>query len=158
MPAAGNSAVFVVQSNQSMSRQALLTAYAGITATTLTVALYFFALGLPLVLPFSGIEIAALGAAFYVSGWRTGPQQVITIDANAVAVETGREAPEVRNEFQRQWAKVVLERPHIGWYPSRLYIRSHGRQVEVGRFLNEQERQGLAGLLAAEISAAPKTT
>lgn len=37
-----------------------------------------------------------------------------------------------------------LQRHATGWYPSRLTIRSHGREVEVGRCLNEEERERLA--------------
>jgi uncharacterized membrane protein len=42
--------------------------------------------------------------------------------------------------FQRHWARVVLKQSRGDWYPSRLLLHSHGRQVEVGRFLEEQER------------------
>lgn len=118
--------------------------YAGISTFVLVVGLCGLYAGLPLVLPFSGLEIMALGAAFYLNSWRGGVQQVITIDEDSVVVEAGRTAPETREEFQRQWARVILQRSRNGWYPSRLLIRSHGRQVEIGEFLNEQERQGLA--------------
>lgn len=145
---------FVIQPNRSMSWRGLLYAYIGIGAVTLSVGIWWFFAGLPLVLPFSGLEMALLGAAFYLSAWRGGMREVITIDQSAVAVESGRTAPERREEFHRQWAHVVLERPWNGWYPSRLLIRSHGRQVEIGRFLNEQERQGLAEQLGAVLRAA----
>ncbi|MGH8245853.1 MAG: DUF2244 domain-containing protein [Gammaproteobacteria bacterium] len=135
---------FVIQPNRSMSWRGLLYAYIGIGAVTLGVGIWWFFAGLPLVLPFSGLEMLLLGAAFYLSSWRGGVREVITIDQSAVAIESGRTAPERRAEFHRQWTRVVLERHWNGWYPSRLLIRSHGRQVEVGQFLNEQERQGLA--------------
>jgi uncharacterized membrane protein len=37
-----------------------------------------------------------------------------------------------------------MERSPIAWYPSRLSVAFQGQQVEVGRFLNEMERQSLA--------------
>ena len=135
---------FVVKPNQAMSWQSLLFVYLGITAISMTIAISFYVIGLTLILPFSGLEVLALGAALYVCAWRGGVREVITINENIIAVESGRDAPETRHEFQRAWAKVVLERSWNSWYPSQLLIRSHGRQVEVGRFLNEQERQGLA--------------
>ena len=118
--------------------------YLGIAAFTISVGVWFFIMGLTLILPFSGIEVLALGAAFYVTAWRGGVQEVISIDKDSIVVESGRHSPERREIFQRAWAKVVLEQSWNSWYPSRLLIRSHGRQLEVGRFLNEQERQGLA--------------
>ena len=142
---------FVIQPNRSMSWRALITAYGIVASTTMIVGAMCFAAGLPLVLPFSGLEVMVLGIALYMNAWRGGVKEVITISDRALAVEQGRQAPESRVEFQRPWAKVILERPGNSWYPSRLLIRSHGRQVEIGRFLNEQERQGLAQQLRATL-------
>ena len=46
--------------------------------------------------------------------------------------------------FPRHWARVKLRRPHSRLHPSCLTIESHGRRCEVGSFLTEQERRGLA--------------
>jgi len=135
---------FIVKPNQAMSWHALLLVYLGITALTLTIGVSFYLIGLTLILPFSGLEVIALGAALYVCAWRGGVQEVIRIDPDLITVERGRNIPESRHTFQRAWARVILERSWHSWYPSRLLIRSHGREVEIGRFLNEQERQGLA--------------
>jgi len=69
---------------------------------------------------------------------------VIRIVGDKIIVEIGRYAPEQRQEFQHYWTRLVLEHPRQRWYPSRLLIRSHGKQIEIGKFLNEQECQGLA--------------
>ena len=142
--AGGAQRTFVIQPNRSLSLRHLFFVYLGISSVVLAIGVLSLLAGLPLVLPFSGLEIAALGAAFYLTAWRAGVRQVITISNDRVVVEAGRTAPEARQEFQRQWAGVVLERLPDSWYPSRLYIRSHGRRVEIAGFLNEQERRGLA--------------
>lgn len=142
--------MFVVMPNQAMSWQGLVRAYTGIAAVALMVALYFYFLGLPLVLPFSGLELFCLGAVLYITAWNSDWREIITVNDESVSVQTGRHEPVSHCEFQRHWAKVVLLRSR-GWYPSRLLLRSHGRQVEIGRFLNEQERQGLAEILSAAI-------
>ena len=46
--------------------------------------------------------------------------------------------------FPRHWAQVKLRRPASRLHPSRLTIESHGRQCELGSFLTEAERRGLA--------------
>jgi len=66
-------------------------------------------------------------------------------------VEKGRRYPENQCTLARVWARVVLERCPKQWYPSRLLIRSHGRAVEVGTFLNEEERRRLAEELAQNL-------
>ena len=49
--------------------------------------------------------------------------------------------------FSRYSAHVKLRRAVSPWHPSRLTIESHGRACEVGMFLTEEERRGLAGRL-----------
>lgn len=142
----------VVEPNRSMSWQTLVSLYLLMVFVSLVIGLAYFHIGLTLVLPFCGLEMLALGAALYVTSWRGSIREVITVDDDSVAVETGRDKPVKRYEFQRNWTQVVLERPHVSWHPSRLLIRSHGRQVEVGRFLNEEERRGLAEALLKMIT------
>lgn len=142
--------IFVVMPNRSMSWSGLLGAYAGISAVTLAVAFYFYLQGLTLVLPFSGLELLFLGTVLYVTAWRSDWREVVSVTDATVSVETGRREPEKHFVFQRQWLQLILAR-RGGWYPSRLLLRSHGRQIEIGRFLNEQERQGLAEMLAVAL-------
>jgi uncharacterized membrane protein len=141
---------FVVMPNRSMSWRGLVGVYAGISAVGLLIAILFFIRGLTLVLPFSGLELLFLGAVFYITAWNSDWREVITVGDEVVSIETGRRGPVSHYEFQRRWARVILSRPG-SWYPSRLLIRSHGRQIEIGQFLNEQERQGLAEILAAAV-------
>ena len=142
---------FVIAPNRSMTWKQLLLAYCIIAGVSLAIAGYFWVQGLTLVLPFSGLELLALGAALYITAWRGGAQEVITITDDSVHVETGRRGPERRHDFQRYWTKVVLRRPWVAWYPSKLLLCSHGRKIEVGRFLNEEERRGLAEILRSAI-------
>ena len=135
---------FVVMPNKAMPWDQLVLIYSIIASFTIGVALGFFSQGLTLVLPFAGLEVVALGAALYISAWRGGVKEVISVTGDKIRIEIGHDSPEQSHELQRAWAQVVLQRPWNSWYPSRLYIRSHGRQVEIGRFLNESERQGLA--------------
>ena len=142
---------FVIAPNRSMTWKELLLAYSVIAGVSLTIAGYFWVHGLTLVLPFSGLELLALGAALYITAWRGGAREVITITDDSVYVEAGRAGPEQRHDFQRYWTKVVLRRPWVAWHPSRLLLCSHGREIEVGRFLNEEERRGLAVILRSAI-------
>lgn len=135
---------FVVMPNKAMPWHQLVLVYSIIAGFTIGVALGFFYQGLTLVLPFAGLEIVALGVALYISAWRGGVKEVISITGDKIRIEIGHDFPEQRYELKRAWAQVVLQRPWHNWYPSHLFIRSHGQQVEIGHFLNESERQGLA--------------
>lgn len=137
----------IIEPNRPMSWQTLVLLYLLMVFVSLVIGLAYFHIGLTLVLPFCGLEMLALGAALYVTSWRGSIREVVTVDEKSVAVESGRDKPTQRYEFQRPWTQVILERPSISWHPSRLLIRSHGRQVEIGTFLNEEERRGLAAAL-----------
>ena len=115
----------------------------------------FAMVGLWLILPFAGLEFMALWYCFYLSFRQTEHCQVITIDGDSVKVESGRRRPEITEQFQRSWAQVRLAKSTHRWYPSRLTIRSHGREVEVGKFLSEEERIELAAELRREIAPLP---
>lgn len=142
-----NSQRLLIEPNRSMAWQTVVALYLLMVFVSLAIGLAYYHIGLKLVLPFCGLEMLALGAALYVTSWRSSIREVVTVNKDSVAVESGRTKPDRRFEFQRLWAQVVLERSRNSWYPSRLLIRSHGRQVEIGRFLNEEERRGLAELL-----------
>jgi uncharacterized membrane protein len=96
------------------------------------------------VLPFAGLEIVVLGVAFYRCLSRSRIREVVTISRDTVSVERGRKQAEERWECPRAWARFSMERSPIAWYPSRLSAVFQGRRVEIGRFLNEMERQRLA--------------
>jgi uncharacterized membrane protein len=105
----------------------------------------FFALqGLWPVLPFAGLEIGLLWWAVQAS-LRAGRQrELILISDDSVVVERQGPARTSRILFARHWATVKLRDPLAALHPSRLMIESHGKACEVGRFLTEDERRGLA--------------
>jgi hypothetical protein len=51
----------------------------------------------------------------------------------------------------RYWTRVDLVRDPRSWHPSRLFLRCHGRSVEVRTRLVEAEREQLAAILQALI-------
>jgi uncharacterized membrane protein len=42
------------------------------------------------------------------------------------------------------WVQVKLEKPQYRGHPTKLAIKSHGKRIEIGRFLVESERKTLA--------------
>jgi len=96
------------------------------------------------VLPFAGLEMVALGWALRVSLQRRFHRQTITVTDDDVRVESCDRIYCSQVVFPRHWAQVKLRRPASRLHPSRLTIESHGRQCELGSFLTEAERRGLA--------------
>ncbi len=81
--------------------------------------------------------------------WRASARgEVITLSASTVEIACmgSREAPQ---RFHPYWAQLTLQPGRWRGWPSRLLLRSHGREVEIGAFLNEAERADLAQRLAS---------
>jgi uncharacterized membrane protein len=96
------------------------------------------------VLPFAGLELALLAWALHQSMQRRFHTQTITVSDSEVAVAEVDRQRSYRVVFPRHWAQVKMRDGFSPLQPSRLSIESHGRRCEVGSFLNEQERRGLA--------------
>jgi len=96
------------------------------------------------ILPFAGLEMAVLGWALRVCLERRFHRQTITVTEQDVSIDTRARARCEHVVFPRHWAQVKLRRPAVGQHPSRLTIESHGRRCELGSFLTEEERRGLA--------------
>jgi uncharacterized membrane protein len=96
------------------------------------------------ILPFAGLEMAVLGWALKSSMARRHHSQTITVSDVNVSVELRDRANSTQLVFPRHWAQVKLRRPASRLHPSRLTIESHGRQCELGDFLTEAQRRGLA--------------
>jgi uncharacterized membrane protein len=133
--------------NCSLTPQSARWFVGGLAAVTFTAAGYFAARGLWPILPFAGLEIGLLWWAVRAS-MRAGQQrELILITDDSVVIERQFQAERSRTVFARHWATVKLRDPPVARHPSRLVIESHGRACEVGRFLTEEERRGLAGRL-----------
>ncbi len=146
---------WIIRPNRSLTGFQVQACYAAIAAPVLAIGLGASALGLPLILPFSGIEALGLGIAFYVSWKRGERREIVGVDGDSVYVE--REPDQYRARFPRYWARIHLEAPGIPWYPTRLILRSHGRAIEIGAFLGEEERQSLARDLRSTLGMTAST-
>ena len=138
---------WIIRPNQSLSWRAVLWVYTFVAVCLLGMSTAFALKGYWPVLPFAGLELVVLGAAFYLCITRSRWREVVTVNHRVVRVERGRRQAEERWECPSVWAQVLLERSPIAWYPSRLMIAYQGRGVEVGRFLCDDERIALAEAL-----------
>ncbi len=142
---------FVLRPNRSMSWRGTLIFFFSLLAVSGMTAICLTVMGFWMVLPFTGLEMLVLWIGLYIVARRTYECEVIFIAGDTIRIEKGRKHPEHVLTLARVWARVVLERCPKAWYPSRLFIRSHGRAIEVGRFLEEEERQRLAAELTRSL-------
>jgi len=130
--------------NCSLSVRGARLFFAGACVPPSGIALVLALKGFWPVLPFAGLELALLGWALTVCLERRFHSQTITVTDADVRIDTRARARCEHVVFPRHWAQVKLRRPAARLHPSRLTIESHGHQCELGSFLTEEERRGLA--------------
>jgi len=109
---------------------------------SLTVAIGFGLAGAWMVFPFAGLELLALACAFYYVNCHAGDYESLAIDGDQVVVEQHSYKKLNQVVFHRYWVQVVLREVPGG--EQRLWLRSHGREVEVGRYMSCDQRLALA--------------
>jgi len=122
--------------------------FASLCSLSLAIAGLLTILGYWPILPFAGLEMVLLAWALKSSLGRRRDRQSIIVSERDVLVESRCGSRCVQVVFPRHWAQVKLRRSPSRLHPSRLVIESHGRQCEVGEFLTEEERKGLAARLS----------
>jgi uncharacterized membrane protein len=104
------------------------------------------------VLPFAGLEMLGVGVALRLSLQRRHQLQTILVSDDQIQVRSMRKNQCLADVvFPRHWARVKLRRAFTPSHPSRLTIESQGRVCEVGQFLTEEARRGLAAQLRSLI-------
>jgi uncharacterized membrane protein len=136
-----------ISPNCSLSVRGAFSFFAGLCLVSLGVAGIMASQGLWPVIPFSCLEMLLLAWALQSSLERRHCRQTITVTDEDVRVESRDRLRCVQVVFPRHWAQVKLRRPASRLHPSRLTIESHGRQCELGTFLTDEERRGLAARL-----------
>jgi len=71
-------------------------------------------------------------------------RETILISEDCVTVQHRSPDGDWDSVFPRHWTTVKLHAPLATLHPSRLMLESSGRAYEVGRFLTEDDRRGLA--------------
>ncbi len=147
--------IFTLSPNSSLNWAGVKLAFLVLFASLLGVAVYFVSLGAWLVAPFTGLEAVVLGTGMYLSSRRGATREIIRVREDTVAVYRGRKTFREIACFQRCWARVKLLQDSKNWYPSKLFIGSHGWVTEIGSDLIENERAQLAKDLTEVLSVQP---
>jgi uncharacterized membrane protein len=140
--------VSVARPNRSLSRAGRALFLASIFAVSMGIAAAFAAFGAWPILPFAGIEMLALGLAFLYLERRSGDYERLAVEGDLIVLERCEAGVTSRHEMNRLWARLV-EREG-----ARLALRYGGRELEIGRFLDEAQRAALARGLARHVRVA----
>ena len=135
---------FVLSPNCSISWRELLLFYLITCLVALAIGIIFTLQGLWLVLPFSGLEMLALGFCLYLTSRKVYRREVIILDHRRTRIEKGVQRVDQSWEFKTPWIRVIDELPDDRRPRRRLAIGMSGESVEVGSFLANSEKEALA--------------
>lgn len=102
----------------------------------------FSLLGAWMVLPFVGLEIFALAFAFYYVNSHESDYESISIEGDSLVVERCNGQQLSQHVVNPYWVKVVQHELANG--ELHLYLQSHGKEIEIGRYLTRRQRELLA--------------
>ena len=131
--------------NASLNGRQAWAFFASISAVSLAIAGFWAGQGYWPILPFAGLELAALALALWVSMRGNTYRELIRISDEWVRVEFGvlGSGPRASCELQRAGTRALLEAGPNRHSPSRLLLSCNGQIVEVGRCLTDEERSAL---------------
>lgn len=139
--------VFIARRNNSLSRSGRMLVFGSLLGVSMGIVLTFgFVCGAWPMLPFAGSEMLVLYLAFRYIDAHAGDYERIVIGGSRVDVEVVEGRDVRRFEFNRYWARVVWAKDR-----ARVALRSHGKELEVGRHLRVEERAVLAEELKAQL-------
>lgn len=136
----------IVRPHRVLTLRNMLLLFAGQTTVVLIIGIGFTLMGAWPVLPFAGLEMTVVAAVLYRLHRHADDHDLVAVEGERITVIRRRGKREWRDEFQRYWMKITLERSR-GWYPSRLKLGSHGRFVIIAAEVNEEERESLSTTL-----------
>ena len=137
--ATGNGSI-VLTPNNSASWRFNMTVLASLGFILSLISVFFLIQGLWLILPFSGLEILALFSGLYLCVRANASIEVITFRDHVVTVERGHKTIEKSWEYPRSWSKIFVRKPAFRGHPKKIFIRSHGKELELGAFLNNNDK------------------
>lgn len=151
--AASRTGRIVLQPNRSWSWRANLIFLAVLAVVSIAIGVSFLLRGFWMILPFNLLELAIVGSCLWHCVRRTHRQEVLTFSDDELLIEQGRDAPEQRHRFKRLFARFFVRRPRHPWYGTRVAVRSHGQEVEIGNFLNSDDKKELISALRRMVDA-----
>jgi uncharacterized membrane protein len=152
--AADAACTLTVKRNCSMSPRAVLTLLALTAFMSFGIGIAFAWHGFWMVLPFAGIEMAALAAAFVVNGAHAGDYERFSLAGGGMTVEIRDGRRTERHEFNPCWVRLVVRRSRRD---VSVALAERGAELPVGRHLNDAGRELLARELQGWIARAGGT-
>jgi uncharacterized membrane protein len=143
--------VILVKPNHSSSWRQNLWLLGALAVPSLGAGIAFALAGAWPILPFAGMELAALGGALYWVNWKLEYRHVIRFTDNSVVIDKGYFIPKRSWQFLRREAALRVSPEAHPWQGPVLSVHDRQSETRVGEFLNREESLQLLNLLKQQL-------
>tara|TARA_S200000501_G_scaffold378969_1_gene445559 strand:+ start:4654 stop:5115 length:462 start_codon:yes stop_codon:yes gene_type:complete len=141
----GDSLSIDLAPNKSSSINENLVFFGFLSLICLTFGIGFFFIGATMILPFAGLEVLALVLILRINRKWLNQKQVLHLDKLYVKIEKD----DKKMIFDRFLSKFLVEENNS---KKVIYLKSSNKKIEIGPFLNEEEKEELINLLKKKVS------
>lgn len=136
-------ALIVLRPNQSWTWKANTYFVATLMTISLVIAIAFTVQGFWMILPFTVLEMSILTGCLYYCVRRTHTTEVLRLSQEELIFERGIREPTQRFAFERYFARFMVEPARHPWYRKKIELKCRDKALEVGHFLNDEEKDQL---------------
>ena len=155
VPATSDASLFraILHPHRSLGPKGFLILMIGIGAVSFVTGLVFLLLGAWPVMGFFGLDVLLVYIAFKLNYRAARAYELVELTPHALKLTQISASGKSKSfEFNPYWVRVLFtERPDGG---NNLKLVSHGRELECGRLLNDDERRDFAEALSSALDAA----
>ena len=141
----GDSLYIDLAPNKSSSINENLVFFGFLSLICLTFGIGVFFIGATMILPFAGLEVLALILILRANRKWLNQKQVLYLDKLYVKLKED----DKKITFDRFLSKFLIEENNS---KKELFIKSNNQKIEIGSFLNQEEKEQLIELLKKKVS------
>ena len=130
----------ILKRNCSITPAGLACVFAALAVAVLAIGVGFAVAGAWLILPFAGLEVLLLAAAFVLHARHATDYERIELAGGRLRVEVGEASRVARYELDARRARIEMEGPHV-------LLRGPKEELELGRHLDVGSRLAFAAEL-----------
>lgn len=137
----GEHVALILMPNNSASWQQVQVFLLSLALVMVVIALSFAWAGAWLILPFAGLELAAVVISFYYVSLANTTKEVITFSTDEIKIELGRSKVQHSTCFQRAWTRVIITQSTKPLAIPSILLKCKSHSVEIGTFLNSDDKK-----------------
>ena len=138
---------YLLTPNRSLSWQGNVRVWLGLLALSAVIVTGFSLVGAWVILPFAGLELAALAAGFYYTSRECQRQEVLVLGPGLIRLEKGMKRKHAEWEMPRQYSRIWQNEQHHPFTPPKLHLQFRNEEVSLGSFLNMDDTDALLVIL-----------